>query len=324
MHDQPNTIDLLPHFFFNLSDGGRLRYSQFAPATQPRGTVLVVPGRREFIEKKHMEVGKALIERGYRVIILELRGQGLSSRFLDKDARQRDHADNFNVHLDDLRAFYAAVVKPGLDENLILHGHSLGAHIILRWLAEDRPKVSGSFLTAPMLAFSGMAAQMATYGLSWASVRIFSHETSYAAAQHDFDEDDCQFANNFLTQDENRFRITEKYFKAHPDLAMGGVTWGWMLAALRSMNETHAWPYLARIEVPILGLVGAMDTITPPSEIAPFLNQIPRMRTHIITGALHDIMNESDQIRAEAWRCIDEFFGMLSAVAPPEQERATA
>jgi len=319
-----DSIELLPHFFFNLSDGGRLRYSQFTPAGTPIGTVLVLPGRTEFIEKKYIEVGKPLIERGYRVIILELRGQGLSSRMLESDARQRDHADTFNMHLNDLRAFYASVIKPGLDNNLIVHGHSFGAHIAIRWLSEDRPEVTGAFLTSPMLAFSGMAAQIATYGLSWASVRLFSHETNYAAAQHDFNDDDCVFANNPLTQDESRFRVTEKYYKKHSDLAVGGVTWGWMLAALRSMNETHAWPYLARIDVPVLGLVGALDIVTPPSETAPFLNQIPRMRTHIITGAMHDILNDSDAVIAEAWRRIDEFLKSITLQEVHESQRAIA
>ena len=116
-----------------------MSYSQFEPATKPRGTVLVVPGRREFIEKKYTEVGQPLLDLGYRLIIVEPRGQGLSSRFLSGDERQRDHIDDFNTHINDIRAFYKRVVQPGLAKPLIVHGHSMGGHILLRWLAEDRP-----------------------------------------------------------------------------------------------------------------------------------------------------------------------------------------
>jgi lysophospholipase len=305
------SLDLLPHFFFALSDGGRLRYAQLAPPSNPRGTVLVVPGAREFIEKKYAEVGRPLLDRGFRVIIVEPRGQGLSSRFLSDGMRQRGHIDDFATYISDLRAFHADVVAPGLTEPLIVHGHSLGAHILLRWLAEDQPKVAGAFVTSPMLAMLGMAAQVATYGLSWINVHLFSHETSYAPMQHDFGGEDLVFANNPLTHDETRFKILEDYFTTHPDLAAGGVTWGWMLAALRSMHEANTWPYWTRVKLPVLALLGDQDIVTPSAEISPYLNQIPRVRTHIISGARHDLMSETDSMRTEAWGHIDEFLKMI-------------
>jgi lysophospholipase len=301
-------FELLPHFYFPLKDGGRLRYAQFSSSPDPKGTILVVPGAREFIEKKHIECGESLVKRGFRVVIYEPRGQGLSSRFVDGKLRQRNHIEDFQTHLEDLREFFASVVAPGLAEPFICHGHSFGAHILMRWLAEDKPKnASGAFFTAPMVALSGMAAHMAGFGLSWASVRLFGHETTYAPMQHDFGGEDLIFANNPLTQDEERFQIMANYFAAHPELTTGGVTWGWMLAALASMNTTQTWPYLANIEVPILALTGDQDAVTPPMEITPYLNMVPTIRSRIITGARHDLLNEKEELRAEAWRHIDEF-----------------
>jgi lysophospholipase len=304
-------FDLLPHFFFPLKDGGRLRYAQFAPSPKPQGTVLIVPGAREFVEKKYFECGRRLLMKGFRVVIYEPRGQGLSSRFLDGEMYQRNHIEDFSTHIEDLRAFCASVVFPGLAEPLIVHGHSLGAHILLRWLAEDRPqKVAGAFVTAPMLALSGMGAQMAGYGLCWTSVSLLGNNTSYVPMQHDFGGDDLIFENNPLTQDEERFRLLANYFLAHPKLAAGGVTWGWLLAALSSMNTTQTWPYLAGVDVPVLSLTGDDDPVTPPSEITPFLNMIPRVRTHVIPGARHDLLNETEPLRAETWRHIDDFLKM--------------
>jgi lysophospholipase len=312
MHIPFPPLDLLPHEFFALPDGTRLRYAQFSPSSPPRGTILILPGRREFIEKKYIEVGKPLCDRGYRVIIMEPRNHGLSSRVLSDDKKQRDHMRNFSLFIDDLRAFYKDVVKPNLTSPLIVHAHSLGAHVLLRWLSEDHPPIAGAFVTAPMLALFGMAAQKAAYGLSWASVRLLNHETHYAPTQHDFNNEDIVFYNNPLTQDEQNFRIVQNYFAAHPNLLVGGTTWGWVLAALRSMDVTHNWPYLARIDVPVLALIGEHDFVTPSGEIMPYLNQIPNSRTHTLTGARHDIMNETDSIRAEAWQQIDEFLKKIS------------
>jgi lysophospholipase len=312
MSSQSVSFDLLPHSFFTLKDGGRLRYARFSPSPAPRGTVLVVPGAREFIEKKYIECGKRLLDRGFRVIIYEPRGQGLSSRFLKGDLRQRTHIDDFSTHLDDLRAFYDSVVLPGLSKPLIVHGHSLGAHILLRWLAEERPaKVAGAFMTGPMIAVSGMAAHLAGYGLSLMTANLFGQHTSYAPMQHDFGGDDLVFANNPLTGDERHFQIFENYFKTHPELMTGGVTWGWMLAAVRSMSLTHAWPYLANIDVPVLALAGDQDPVTPPAEIVPYLSMIPQMRMHVIPGARHDLFNETDIAQAAAWRHIDDFIKLV-------------
>jgi len=305
-------FDLLPHSFFTLKNGDKLRYAQFEPAEKPRGAVLVVPGRREFIEKKFVELGQPLLDLGFRLIIVEPRGQGLSSRFLMDKKRQRDHIDDFTTHMDDLRAFYAGVVKPSLNEPLIVHGHSLGAHLLLRWLAEDHPDVVGAFVTSPMLALAGMPAHLTAYGISWASVKLLNHDTHYAPTQHDFNDEDCVFANNPLSQDEARFQIIENYFTTHPELTVGGVTWGWLLAALRSMQATHAWHYLTRIDIPVLALVGEKDPVTPASEIRGYLNLIPRVRTHILPLARHDLLNEIRSVRDEAWQRIDAFLKMLT------------
>ncbi|MDR3449353.1 MAG: alpha/beta hydrolase [Alphaproteobacteria bacterium] len=304
-------FDLLPHAFFTLADGSRLRYAQFEPESAARGTVLAVPGRREFIEKKFIEL-QPLVNRGYRLIIVEPRGQGLSTRFLSGTAYQRDHIEDFKIHMEDLRAFYAGVVA-GQNGPLILHGHSMGGHLILRLLAEDKPKVAGVFLTAPMLALAGIPAHLVAHGISWLTVRLLGHPADYAPMQHDFDASDREFAHNPLTHDPARFLIIENYFTAHPELTVGGVSWAWLLAALRSMHVTHARHYLTHIEVPVLGLVGGEDRVTPAKEIAPYLNYIPRMRTHIVADSKHDILNETDAVRAEAWESIDIFLASLNA-----------
>ena len=301
------TYDLLPHSFFPLNDGGKLRYAEFMPAGQPKGTILIVPGRREFLEKKYEELGQPLLNLGFKLIIVEPRNHGLSSRILSGDLQQRDHLDDFALPLNDLRAFFAAIVQPNLSEPLIIHGHSMGGHLLLRWLAEDSPPVAKAFFTAPMLALAGMSAHLAAYGVTWASVRLFGKVTDYAPMQHDFNEEDCYFATNPLTQDASRFPVFENYFAAHPALTVGGVTWGWLLAALKSMQTAHAQPYLSRIPIPVLALVGAQDYVTPADEIARYLNHIPRVRTHVIAHSRHDILNETPSVRTEAWRHINAF-----------------
>ncbi len=294
------SVDLLPHSFFVLPDGARLRYAVLDAEGVAQKILLVLPGRREFIEKKAREL-EPLRLLGYRLVILELRGQGLSSRFLSGAARQRDHIDDFALYLEDLRCFFDATLRPSLSLPLLVHGHSLGGHVALRWLIEDAPPISGAFLTAPMLALSTTFTHLAAYGLAWASVHLFHKGREYAPFQHDFDSRNTVFSDNQFTHEEARFRVMEQYFTAHSDLIVGGVDWSWLLAALHSMQITHHSSYLARLACPVLVLTGGQDPVTPAKEIEPILDALPGLSCHRIEAARHDILNEADPMREEAW-----------------------
>ncbi len=87
--------------------GGRLRYAVWnprrTPTGTPLGTVVLIQGRAEFIEKYAMEVAGELLARGFAVYAVDLRGQGLSSRILpDHD---KGHIDDFATYVADLSSF---------------------------------------------------------------------------------------------------------------------------------------------------------------------------------------------------------------------------
>lgn len=293
--------------FLELPDGKRLRYAVVDPAGRTHDTILITPGRREFIEKKHTELGAEFLARGFRLIFVEWRGQGLSSRFFEGGKRQRDHAIDFTQHIDDLNLFYDKIVVPNLVGKLIIHGHSMGGHLLLRWLTErHNTAVAGVFLTAPMLALAGPVAHASASLLSWSSVKL-GYGEDYAPMQHDFNDEDRAFAGNPLTHDPDRFTIIEKYFSAYPDLTVGGVTWDWMQAAIKSMYGAQRRSRLERITMPLLAIVGNEDRVTPPDEIIRYLKMIPKAETVLIPGSRHDVMNEIAPCRDEAWRQIDGF-----------------
>ncbi len=293
--------------YHHCDDGGHLRYALLWPKGEPRGTILVAPGRREFIEKKHLEVGEDFIKRGYRLVMFEWRGQGLSDRFLDGDKRQRDFVPDFTIHIRDLSSFYERVVKPNQRGKLLLCGHSMGSHLFLRWLIENPAlDVAGAILTAPMLALGGHVAHNSANLLSWSATKL-GYGYDYAYAQHDYDQQDMLFDGNPLTHDAMRFAVLEQYFKAYPQMTVGGVTWEWIHAAMRSMHVTQRRHSLAQVKYPILTMTGARDRVTPLSETQRYLALLPHAENVTINHSLHDIMAETDACRTEAWGHIDHF-----------------
>src|SRR5215831_11847947 len=90
--------------------GGRLRYACCNASGTPRGTILLLTGRGEFIEKYATEIAGELLGRGFAVLALDWRGQGLSDRLLAD--RDKGHIDNFTTYMADLRLFIDQVVMP--------------------------------------------------------------------------------------------------------------------------------------------------------------------------------------------------------------------
>jgi lysophospholipase len=293
--------------FHTLSDGKRMRFAVLDPANVPHGTVLVAAGRREFIEKKFAEVGRDFLDRGFRVICFEWRGQGLSDRMLTGAERQRDHIVDFAIHMEDLHSLFAAIVQPNLIGSLIFCGHSMGSHLLMRWLMENPSMpVTAVILTAPMFALAGHVAHGTSNLISWGMMKI-GHATDYAAVQHDYGEHERRFDKNPLSHDPARFSIMEKYFMTYPDMVVGGVTWGWLHAATKSMHFVQQRENLERVTLPVLTILGSKDRVTPPGENKRYLAFLPNAEHVQIDGALHDVMNEIETYRTEAWRHIDGF-----------------
>lgn len=294
--------------FHKLADGKRMRYAILWPKTKARGTILLGPGRREFIEKKYNEIGKELVDRGFRLIVPEWRGQGLSDRLLEGGQRQRDHAIDFAQHIDDLDHFYESIVQPNIWGPLLVCGHSMGSHLLLRWLMQKSPQIEvrAAIVTAPMLALAGHAVHISANFVSWGASKL-GYDIEYAASQHDFNEQDRIFSGNPLTHDPVRFALMEKYFRLYPELTVGGVTWGWMHAAIQSMNFTQRQTNLGKLVLPILSITGGQDQVTPLSEIEHYIRMMPGAASMVVPGSRHDVMNELSEYRVVAWGYIDRF-----------------
>jgi len=62
--------------YFRVPDGTRLRFAIWRPQNGLQGTVVLLGGRGEFIEKYAGELVGELLGRGYAVYALDWRGQG--------------------------------------------------------------------------------------------------------------------------------------------------------------------------------------------------------------------------------------------------------
>ena len=98
-------------------DGVELRYARFPPNRSPvRGTVVLLHGRTEFIEK-YFETVNDLRRRGFAVATFDSRGQGGSSRLLGNS--RKGHVRDFADHVNDFETVHAGRGPAGLPAALL-------------------------------------------------------------------------------------------------------------------------------------------------------------------------------------------------------------
>src|SRR5260370_34647395 len=133
------------------SAGGRLRYACWNAPGPPRGTILLLAGRGECIEKYASEIVGELLGRGFAVVAVDWRGQGLSERPLAD--REKGHIDDFSTYMADLKLFLQTAITPATPRPILALCHSMGGHILLRHLAENGAEpLSAALIVSPMTA----------------------------------------------------------------------------------------------------------------------------------------------------------------------------
>jgi len=292
-------------------DRAHLRYACWnakgTPGTTPRGTILLLTGRGEFIEKYAAEVVGELLDRGFAVIALDWRGQGLSYRPLAD--REKGHIDSFDTYLADLKLFLQSVVAPEAPRPILALCHSMGGHILLRYLAETGAEpLSAGLIVSPMTALQREAFLRSVLMLM-PEMAVVDHRYLFGTGPFIFLA--REFASNHVTHDERRYRLTEAWFKTDPRLSLGGPTIGWARQAVRSMLASMAPGYLERIELPLLLMTAGQDQLIDITSHAPVVARLGNAEHVIVAGAKHEIMMEIDPLRAQFWQAFDRLAARL-------------
>ncbi|MFN7175412.1 MAG: alpha/beta hydrolase [Thermaurantiacus sp.] len=302
---QPARID-----FHALPDGARLRTLVF-PAAQPRANLLLLGGRADFLEKSAETIAD-LHSAGFTVAAFDWRGQGLSTRLLETGA---GHIDSFDIFLADLDHL-SDTLADDIAGPWVAIAHSMGAHLLLRWLADParrghpfRARLHAAALTAPFCGLA-MPAPLSAAVLLAAGGQVRNRRGArFAWGQEPFGPRQTSLARQMiLTHCPRRFAEERLWVEANPALACGGVTWGWIDAFARSEIALEALP-LEALELPLLALLAAEERLVSNRAALRVLARIPSATVDIIEGAAHEILRERDEIRARALSRIRAFLG---------------
>lgn len=299
--------------FETAPDGTRIRIG-FWPsvAATRRGRVALIHGRTEFLEK-YAETIADLGARGFDVWSMDWRGQGLSDRMTDNP--QRGHIDRFETYISDLVWFMDRIVgadpRHGPDDPTIMLAHSMGGHVVMRALLEGRLAPDGAVLTAPMFDLT-LPRSARPFAKLIVNVAVAAGLAArYAPGMEDYDPRKARFENNPLTGDAARFDIYQAALRQTPALALGGVTYGWLKAALASIEALDASAKSAPATCPVLVCTAAADRVVSNDAQAKICSRLSSALQVILEDARHEILIETDPVRARFWSLLDDFVDEL-------------
>jgi lysophospholipase len=286
----------------SAKDGRKLR-AAYAIPNSPKGTVVLICGRGDFIER-WFETIADFIRRGFAVATFDLRGQGGSERAYSD--RYRDGLRSFSEYDDDFASFMTQVVLPDCPPPFYAVGHSTGGLILLRALTR-RTWFERAVLSAPLLGVEiGVWPMPLVRVLCWLLPktglgRLFlpGQGKRPLAAQN--------FPGNNLTSDQRRFLQATRTLAEQPDLGVGGPTFSWLNAALRSMRQIKAESPSATFRAPILVVAAGRDRVVDNEAIRRFCNAANGVSLAIIPEARHEILFERDSIREQFFAAFEAF-----------------
>lgn len=300
--------------YVETPDQIKIRYARWSASKRPcKGTVLVLHGRAEYIEKL-LETTDFLRQSGFDVCTFDWRGQGGSSRML-KDP-QRGYVDHFDNYITDLDTIVEQVALPDCVGPLYVLGHSTGALVALLAAARYSNRFKRMVLCAPLLGLNQLP--LSASKLKWitGTLTLLGLGELYLGGGKNLHEARTFLGNN-LTHDLDRFNRNREFALANPHLAIAGPTVGWFYAALCAMEKIKQVSVFSKITIPTLLVSASGDQVVDPHAVE-WLSARLRSGSHLsIAGAKHELLHESDIYREQLLSAFDAFIPGSDITSPP-------
>ena len=271
-------------------DDARLRVAAW-PVRGARGTILLFPGRTEYIEK-YGRVARDLTAGGYAVAAIDWRGQGFSDRLAED--RLLGHVLKFQDYQKDVTALLAAVRALGLPDRMVLLAHSMGGAIGLRALIGGL-SVRRAVFSAPMWGIRLTPRQRRVATILPALARLTGQSTRYIPGSRPTVYDsETGFETNPLTTDRDHFDYLTRQLEAEEQFLLSGPSVHWLGEALRECRALQREP---RPDLPVLSFVGTDEVIVDPAAIQLMHAGWSGAELRTIPDARHELMMEVPHIR---------------------------
>jgi lysophospholipase len=298
------------------SDGIPLRVACWLPANgqNARGTVCILQGRAEFIEKYYEVVGE-LLQRDFAVVAFDWRGQGHSGRQV-KNPR-KGYVRRFSDYRRDIEAVRDQVLIPRMPEPHFALAHSMGGAIALNAAYESWLPFRRLVTTTPMIELCIIKA-LRTASITARVLHLLGFGKSFIPGGGETSISRLPFAGNRLTSDPGRYARNAEAATVVGHGAIGAPTVAWLSSAFRFMKRFTDPRYPLKIRLPTLIIAAGADPVCATPATERFASRLKAGHAIVIPGARHEILMERDFIREQFWAAFDAF---IPGTPDPRLER---
>jgi lysophospholipase len=285
-------------------DGVPLRVARWRPTGRKlRGTVCILQGRAEFIEK-YFEVVRELRRRGFAVVAFDWRGQGLSGRQVSNP--RKGHVRSFRDYRTDLETIRDKVLIPYMPEPHFALAHSMGGAIALDAAYEGWLPFRRLVTTTPMIDLCLIRSRKAAF---WTILllKLFGFGKSFIPGGGETSILRLPFEGNRLTGDPVRYARNAASAYAVGEGAVGAPTVSWLYSAFKLMQKLGHPRVPIGIRLPTLIVAAGADPVCGTPATERFAARLKAGRAIVIPGARHEILMERDEIRDLFWAAFDAF-----------------
>ena len=283
--------------YLEVENGILLRFGYWKTrGKQNKGTVCLLGGRTEFMEKYYETIDK-LNQRGMNVFSFDWRGQGLSTRLLKN--RRKGYVRSYDDYVNDLSVFVEKIFMKKATRPYILIGHSMGGHIAIRYLHEQGNIFDSAILMSPMIDIRTFPVPKKVLQKFIRIIVKAGHDKIYIVGNNHLLEN--KFMGNSLTSDISRFEKSRKIAIDNPELAIGGVTFGWLNASFDSIDLLNQPGYVENIGTRILIFSAEKDRVVSNKAQRRLCQRLPNRRLIKISESRHEILQEKNAIQKQFW-----------------------
>ncbi len=301
-------INPMPPGGRTLSVAGRwnvpLRVALWPAPAEPRGTVVIVQGRAEFIEK-YFETIADLQRRGFAVAAFDLRGQGGSGR-ITRDPYV-GHVQSFHSYVADVETVMRKAVMPSLPPPYTALAHSTGGAVVLLGVRRLHPLFSRLVTVSPLLGFGERTMPDWLFASVLELSCLVGLRRKQVSARRPGAGEPGVFENNPLTSDRARFTRNLAVLDAAPALRLGAPTIGWVKAARDTMVTLKKAELVERMTLPTLIFASGRDRVVDARAVERFGKRLVNGGVLLVPGARHELMMGADRFREPFWAAFDAF-----------------
>ena len=289
-------------------EAGNSLYCARYDADDAKGVVIISHGFTETAEK-YLELIYYFLKHRYRVYQPEHCGHGRSYRLVEDLSLV--HVDRYDRYVQDLLAAADVARREHPELPLFLYAHSMGGGIGAAALSAQPEWFEKAVLSSPMI-------RPLTAGVPWPMAKLLANvlcqmgrAKQYVPGGHPFDGKE-PFEDSASINRE-RFEYYLKKRSAEPLYQMTAASCGWLNQAAR-LNHFLMHEGWKRMKAPVLLFQAQDDAFVSASEqerLAEKVNGAGKTSIRIkrVAGTKHEIFNSGEQVLADYWKQIFDFFG---------------